>query len=71
MNDSNIANNVGDDIEEEAEMGQKYRDTVLFPADRLIDKMSDNLARAEALVNDEPLRTEKTAELESMGQGEE
>lgn len=64
MKDSNIADNPSSDMVEEEKMGGKYSDTDLFPADKLLSKMGDNLARAEALTNEEPLWTEKTAELE-------
>ncbi len=34
----------------------------LFAANNLIKKTSDNLARSEAMVDDEPLKTDKTSE---------
>ncbi len=45
----------------------KYNDPnnpSLFPANNLVRKTADNLAQAEAMVDEKPLRTEKTAELE-------
>lgn len=36
----------------------------LFAANNLLKKTSANLSRAEAMVNENPLRTEKTAEIE-------
>lgn len=36
----------------------------LFPAFNLNKKTSDNLAKAEKMVDEKPLRTEKTEELE-------
>lgn len=62
--DSNIAGNKDSDMEDASKIGVKYTDTDLFPADRLISKMGDNMARAEAMNNDTPLWTEKTAEIE-------
>lgn len=35
----------------------------LFPANNLDRKMGDNLAKSEALIDERPLRTEKTFEL--------
>jgi hypothetical protein len=37
----------------------------LFAANNLLSKTADNLARAEAMVDEKPLRTEKTSELEN------
>ena len=68
--DSNIAGNEPADLADESKMGRKYADTVLFPADKLLSKLGHNLAKAEALDEDRPLRTEKTVKLENMGQGE-
>ena len=36
----------------------------IFPANNLYKKMANNLAKHEAMVDDEVLRTEKTEELE-------
>ncbi len=43
----------------------------LFPANNLIRATADNLAMAEALVDEKPLRTPKTAELEQKEMEEE
>jgi len=60
----NIADNAPEDMVNENKMGGKYTEADLFPADRLISKMGDNMAKAEAQINETPLWTEKTAELE-------
>lgn len=60
----NIAGNVPEDLVLESQMGGKYADVDLFPADRLISKMGNNMAKDEAQINETPLWTEKTAELE-------
>lgn len=60
---SNIANNPSSDMVEEEKMGIKYSDLDLFPADKIISKMGDNMAASEALIDDTPLPTEKTDEL--------
>jgi len=39
-------------------------DPSLFPVNNLVQKTADNLAKSEAIVNEKPLRTEKTTELE-------
>lgn len=66
MNDgSNIAGNKPRDMVEESKMGMKYSDPDLFPADKLIQKMGSNMAQAEALTDENPLWTPKTAELEA------
>jgi hypothetical protein len=67
-NDSNVADNPASDMVEEAKMGGKYHDSGLFPADRLIKKMGENMAIAEAGTDENPLWTEKTAELEKNEQ---
>lgn len=36
----------------------------LFAANNLFRKTSDNFARSEAMINERPLRTEKTSEIE-------
>lgn len=65
---SNIADNPPEDLADEDKMGFKYQDEDLFPADRLISKMGKNMAIAESRVDDKPLWTEKTAELEAREQ---
>ncbi|MFA5409244.1 MAG: hypothetical protein WC343_10790 [Bacilli bacterium] len=64
QNDSNIVENDPKNIASKSKTGVKYQDPELFSADKLISKMGDNMARAEASVNEQPLWTEKTAELE-------
>ena len=65
---SNIADNPPKDMVDESRMGIKYQDADLFPADRLISQMGKNMAIAESRVDDKPLWTEKTAELEAKEQ---
>lgn len=60
----NVAGNEKEDMTPENQMGIKYSDIDLFPADKLINKMGENMAIAEAMVNENPLWTPKTAELE-------
>lgn len=36
----------------------------LFAANNILRKTADNLAKAEAMIDEKPMRTEKTAELE-------
>ncbi len=42
----------------------------LFPANKLYLRMGENMAISESLVDDEPLRTAKTNELEAKGEKE-
>lgn len=60
----NMADNLSNDMASESQMGAKYFDPGLFPADKLISKMGENMAISEAMVNENPLWTPKTAELE-------
>jgi len=70
MGYGNPNNNLTGDVGDESKVGPKYTDPDLFPTDKLISKMGDNMARSEALVNEKPLWTEKTAELEEKDQDE-
>lgn len=60
---SNVANNKPNDMVEDSKMGLKYANPILFPADSLISKMGDNMAKSEALTNERPMWTAKTDEL--------
>lgn len=46
------------------QIGVDNNEPSIFPANNLLKKTADNLMRAELLTNENPLRTEKTSELE-------
>ncbi len=51
---------------------KKYEDRdTLFSRAAILKKTEDNMAKAEALTDEQPLRTEKTAELERREREEE
>lgn len=56
--DDNLASN------KPVEMNANNHNSHLFATDNLLDKMGENMAASEAMINDKPLRTEKTDELE-------
>jgi hypothetical protein len=58
--ETNNAQTNQEDLIDERNLGSREANPVLFGSDRLVDKMSDNMARAEADIDETPLRTENT-----------
>jgi hypothetical protein len=58
--ETNNAGSNQDDLIDGRNLGNREANPVLFGSDRLVGKMSDNMARAEADIDETPLRTENT-----------